>query len=243
MSMTAINATTTEAQQLGQLGERTRKRLPIQNLPFCAFRRARSAEHFRGGVAIGDSVLVWARCMAWASSTARRGCTRRLCPSPGSECVHGLGAQASAALRAALSSALRTDSALASHCARGSFRRTPRSTASRAGGATSPTSTPRSITPPPWRLFAPDNPLLRITVAADRVPRPRSSIRVSGYDFARPMGQVLPAGGRAAGARRHGGGWITSWKWAYSSGVGTSSTAAYRWRTRRRICLWTVPAE
>jgi fumarylacetoacetase len=30
---------------------------PIQNLPFCAFRRARSAEHFRGGVAIGDSVL------------------------------------------------------------------------------------------------------------------------------------------------------------------------------------------
>src|SRR5947208_15941039 len=30
---------------------------PIQNLPFCAFRRARSAEEFRGGVAIWDSVL------------------------------------------------------------------------------------------------------------------------------------------------------------------------------------------
>ena len=30
---------------------------PIQNLPLCAFRRAASAEGFRGGVAIGDAVL------------------------------------------------------------------------------------------------------------------------------------------------------------------------------------------
>jgi fumarylacetoacetase len=27
---------------------------PIQNLPFAAFRRAGSSEHYRGGVAIGD---------------------------------------------------------------------------------------------------------------------------------------------------------------------------------------------
>ncbi len=30
---------------------------PLQNLPFSEFRRARSAEKFRGGVAIGDQIL------------------------------------------------------------------------------------------------------------------------------------------------------------------------------------------
>src|SRR5262245_1176504 len=30
---------------------------PIQNLPLCVFRRAGSAEAFRGGIAIGDQVL------------------------------------------------------------------------------------------------------------------------------------------------------------------------------------------
>ena len=30
---------------------------PIQNLPFAVFRRQGSAEHFRGGVAIGDQIV------------------------------------------------------------------------------------------------------------------------------------------------------------------------------------------
>ncbi|TLY75698.1 MAG: fumarylacetoacetase, partial [Gammaproteobacteria bacterium] len=86
---------------------------PLQNLPFCAFRRARSAEGFRGGVAIGDQVLDLGALHGLGLFDGLAARALAACAEPALNTFMGLGAQARGALRAALSGALRTDSALA----------------------------------------------------------------------------------------------------------------------------------
>jgi len=75
---------------------------PLQNLPFASFRRAGSAEPFRLGVAIGDQVLDLAAARAHV-----RGDWDRALGEPRLNALMALGAEASSALRLALSRALR----------------------------------------------------------------------------------------------------------------------------------------
>src|SRR5260370_35531800 len=84
---------------------------PIQNLPFCAFRRARSAEHFRGGVGISDQVLDLGALHALGLFDGLAAQALAACAQPALNPFMGLGPQAIPALRAALSPALRTHSA------------------------------------------------------------------------------------------------------------------------------------
>ncbi|HJX20380.1 MAG TPA: hypothetical protein VJ454_05270, partial [Steroidobacteraceae bacterium] len=70
---------------------------PIQNLPFCAFRRARSAEHFRGGVAIGDQVLDLGALQGLGLFDGLALQALAACAQPALNALMGLGAQASAA--------------------------------------------------------------------------------------------------------------------------------------------------
>ncbi len=169
---------------------------PIQNLPFCAFRRARSAEEFRGGVAIGDSVLDLGalhelRLVDGLAAQALGGCAR-----PFLNAFMGFGPEASAALRAALSAALRTGSALASRLRpllvpqqAVEYR-----VAAQVGDYTDFYASLHHATAV-GRLFRPDNPLFPNYKWLPVAYHGRaSSIRVSGYDFRRPAGQVLPPG-------------------------------------------------
>ena len=169
---------------------------PIQNLPFCAFRRARSAEHFRGGVAIGDQVLDLGALQGLGLFDGLALQALAACAQPALNALMGLGAQASAALRAALSAALRTDSALADQLRP---RLIPQNAveyrvAADVGDYTDFYASIHHATAV-GRLFRPDNPLLPNYKWLPIAYHGRaSSIRVSGYDFARPRGQVLPPG-------------------------------------------------
>jgi fumarylacetoacetase len=169
---------------------------PIQNLPFCAFRRARSAEYFRGGVAIGDQVLDLGALHDLGLFDGLAAQALGACTQPDLNSFMGLGGQASAALRAALSAALRTDCALAEQLRP---RLIPQNAveyrvAADVGDYTDFYASIHHATAV-GRLFRPDNPLLPNYKWLPIAYHGRaSSIRVSGYDFARPMGQVLPPG-------------------------------------------------
>jgi len=169
---------------------------PIQNLPFCAFRRARSAEGFRGGVAIGDQVLDLGALHGLGLFDGPAARSLAACAEPALNTFMGLGAQARGALRAALSAALRTDSALAE-------RLRPRlipqhaveyRVAADVGDYTDFYASIHHATAV-GRLLRPENPLLPNYKWLPLAYHGRaSSIRVSGYDVARPVGQVLPPG-------------------------------------------------
>ncbi|HXO15443.1 MAG TPA: fumarylacetoacetase [Steroidobacteraceae bacterium] len=161
---------------------------PIQNLPFCAFRRARSAEHFRGGVAIGDAVLDLGALHDLRLFDGLAAQALGACAQPVLNAFMGLGEEASAALR--------TDSALAEPLR---SRLIPQNAveyrvAADVGDYTDFYASIHHATAV-GRLFRPDNPLLPNYKWLPIAYHGRaSSIRVSGYDFARPMGQVLPPG-------------------------------------------------
>ena len=170
---------------------------PIQNLPLAVCRRAGSVEAFRGGVAIGDQVLdlgalqaarPFAGLAAQALAAAARSTLNELM---------GQGAAPRAALRTALSEALRTGSAQE---ARLRALLIPQSAVEYAlpaevGDYTDFYASIHHATAV-GRLFRPDNPLLPNYKWVPIAYHGRaSSLRVSGYDVARPMGQVLPAGG------------------------------------------------
>lgn len=85
---------------------------PIQNLPFASFRRAGSDEAFRGGVAIGDQIL---DLKATAESGVFSNGAQAALEVAAQEKLNNfmaMGKEAWSALRAALSSALRSGSAL-----------------------------------------------------------------------------------------------------------------------------------
>lgn len=165
---------------------------PIQNLPFGVFRRAGSAEAFRGGVAIGDQILDLG-----AASAAFSGEAARAADAGGESTLNtlmGLGRSAWTALRQALSEGLRAGSAkedVLRDCL------IPQSEAEMAlpatiGDYTDFYSSIHHATNI-GRLFRPDNPLL---------PNYRwipigyhgrsSSIAVGPESFKRPKGQKRP---------------------------------------------------
>jgi fumarylacetoacetase len=79
---------------------------PIQNLPFGVFRRARSAEPFRGGVAIGDQIVDLAALAEADLFTADAAEAVRAGSLPSLNSLMQLGPQSSSALRHALFDAL-----------------------------------------------------------------------------------------------------------------------------------------
>ena len=169
---------------------------PLQNLPFAAFRRAGSGEHFRGGVAIGDSVLDLRALHALGACDGLAAEALASCAQPVLNAFMALGHEASAALRAALSAALRSESPLAERLrpllvpqATAEYR-----VAAQVGDFTDFYASIHHATAV-GRLFRPDNPLLPNYKWVPIAYHGRaSSVRVSGGEFHRPRGQVLPAG-------------------------------------------------
>jgi fumarylacetoacetase len=169
---------------------------PLQNLPFGVFRRAGSAESFRGGVAIGDAVLDLGALHVlglWEGQAAE---ALAVCTQPALNAFMALGPEAAGALRAALSLALREDSAVAERLrphlvpqAAAEYR-----LAAEVGDFTDFYASIHHATAV-WRLLRPENPLLPnykwIPIAYHGR---ASSVRVSGQQFRRPRGQLMPPG-------------------------------------------------
>jgi fumarylacetoacetase len=169
---------------------------PLQNLPFAAFRRAGSGEDFRGGVAIGDAVLDLGALHATGVLRGLAAQALALCAQPALNAFMAAGHEASAALRAALSQALRAGSPLAEGLrpllipqSAAEYR-----VAAQVGDFTDFYASIHHATAV-GRLFRPDNPLLPNYKWVPIAYHGRaSSVLVSGRPFARPYGQVLPAG-------------------------------------------------
>jgi len=169
---------------------------PIQNLPFAVFRRAGTREPCRGGVAIGDQVLDLGALHALSPFSGLAATALAAGAAPALNALMAQGPAAAAALRAALSMALRTDAALA-----------PRLRALLVPQAQAQYQLPAVIgdftdfyasihhATAVGRLFRPDNPLLPNYKWVPIAYHARaSSVRVSGVDFTRPHGQLLPPG-------------------------------------------------
>jgi fumarylacetoacetase len=169
---------------------------PLQNLPFAIFRRAGSGESFRGGVAIGDSVLDLGGLHALGVFDGLAAQALALCSQPVLNAFMASGHEWSGALRAALSAALRSGSPLAERLhpllipqAAAEFR-----VAAQVGDFTDFYASIHHATAV-GRLFRPDNPLLPNYKWVPIAYHGRaSSVRVSDQQFPRPYGQVLPQG-------------------------------------------------
>jgi fumarylacetoacetase len=169
---------------------------PLQNLPFAAFRRARSGESFRGGVAIGDAVLDLGALHELGVLNGGAAQALALCTQPTLNAFMGAGVEASAALRAALVAVLRSGSPLEERVrplllpqAAAEYR-----VAAQVGDFTDFYASIHHATAV-GRLFRPDNPLLPNYKWVPIAYHGRaSSVLISGQDFARPCGQVLPQG-------------------------------------------------
>ena len=169
---------------------------PIQNLPFAVFRRKGSAEAFRCGVAIGDQILDLA---AIAKTSVLKGDAATAAQTGAQDKLNALMALGSAtwsALRLALSRALRegaAEQAAVQACL------VPQAQAeydvpARIGDYTDFYTSVHHATNI-GKQFRPDNPLLPnykwVPIGYHgRV----SSIRVSGQQFHRPVGQTMPPG-------------------------------------------------
>ena len=169
---------------------------PVQNLPFAAFRRAGSSERIRGGVAIGAEILdlgALADVQPFGGLAAQ---ALAAAAQPALNALMGAGPDASAALRQALSTALRAGSPLESRL-RGLLVAQSAAEYALAAEVGDYTDFYASIhhASAVGRLFRPDNPLLPNYKWVPIAYHGRaSSLRVSGCDVVRPTGQVLPAG-------------------------------------------------
>jgi fumarylacetoacetase len=169
---------------------------PIQNLPFASFRRAHSSESFRGGVAIGDQVLDLAALQALGVFEGAAAEALAACTAPALNRFMAQGAHAVAALRSALSGALRAAAPLE---ARLRALLVPQAAveyrlAADVGDFTDFYASIHHATAV-GRLFRPDSPLLPNYKWVPIAYHGRaSSVRVSGFDFRRPLGQLLLPG-------------------------------------------------
>jgi fumarylacetoacetase len=169
---------------------------PLQNLPFAAFRRAGSGESFRGGVGIGEQVLDLGALHELVPFDGLAAQALAACAGPTPNAFMALGPEANGALRAGLSAALRADSGLAGRLpallvpqAAAEYR-----VAAQVGDFTDFYSSVHHATAV-GRLFRPDAPLLPNYKWLPIAYHGRaSSVVVSGQDFARPRGQLMPAG-------------------------------------------------
>ena len=169
---------------------------PIQNLPFAVFRRAGSRELFRGGVAIGTEILDLGALAAAQPFAGLAGQALAAAARPALNALMGAGAPAAAGLRGALSDALRAGSPLEEPLRR---LLVPQSAAeytlaAEVGDYTDFYASIHHATAV-GRLFRPDNPLLPNYKWVPIAYHGRaSSLRVSGFDVARPVGQLLASG-------------------------------------------------
>jgi fumarylacetoacetase len=169
---------------------------PVQNLPFAVFRRTQSTESFRGGVAIGDAVLDLGALHELGLFQGLAAQALAACAQPALNAFMALGREASAALRAALAQALHAGADLAARLrpllvpqAAAEYR-----VAAHIGDFTDFYASIHHATAV-GRLFRPDNPLLPNYKWVPIAYHARaSSVGVSGQEFPRPYGQVMPAG-------------------------------------------------
>jgi fumarylacetoacetase len=220
--MTVLNATHDPTLQswVGS-ANRADADFPIQNLPFGVFRRrggsagakrgggGRSAgvnagaesgrsdsERFRGGVAIGDQILDLGAPELRSLSSGVVTDALVACDEPALNSFLALSPTAWSALRAFLSEVLRADSP---HATRLRSALVPQKDAeytvpTRIGDYTDFYASIHHATSV-GRLFRPDNPLLPNYKWVPIGYHGRaSSIRVSGQEFQRPVGQILPKG-------------------------------------------------
>ncbi|MDB6045417.1 MAG: fahA [Gammaproteobacteria bacterium] len=195
--MTAINATHDPSLKswVGS-ANRAGADFPIQNLPFGVFRRSGSAEAYRGGVAIGDQVLDLGATELSGLAAGSAAEALAACTAPTLNAFMALGNAAWSALRRFLSDALRADSTFASRLrpALVPQKAAEYAVAARIGDYTDFYASIHHATTV-GRLFRPDNPLLPNYKWVPIGYHGRaSSIRVSGQEFPRPYGQVMPKG-------------------------------------------------
>ncbi len=172
----------------------------IQNLPFAVFRRRGSDEPWRGGVAIGDQVLDLAALQDAAVLPVDASTARRALQAAAGDTLNELMALGPAhwsALRRALSQLLRVGAAeqttVQQRClvpqAQAEYR-----LPARIGDYTDFYTSVHHATNI-GKLFRPDNPLLPNYKWVPIGYHGRaSSIVVSGTDFKRPCGQLMPPG-------------------------------------------------
>ncbi len=169
---------------------------PIQNLPLAVFRRSGSGEGWRCGVALGDRVvdLRLMNELRLLAGVARE--IRSACAAPDLSELMRQGGGAWSALRAALSSALRAGSPEAEQTAKALTAMTDVELAlpARIGDYTDFYTSIYHATAV-GRLFRPDNPLLPNYKWVPIAYHGRaSSLRISGQQVRRPLGQLLPSG-------------------------------------------------
>ncbi len=166
---------------------------PIQNLPFAVFRRAGSSAAFRGGVAIGDQILDLAALHELRLLSGSAADALAACAQPTLNSFMALGYDAWSTLRGALSGMLsggpnNAREALVAQAA-AEF-----AVPARIGDYTDFYASVYHATAV-GALFRPDNPLLPNYKWVPIGYHGRaSSIRVSGQEFRRPLGQIKPSG-------------------------------------------------
>ena len=169
---------------------------PIQNLPFCVFRRAGSSETFRGGVAIGGDIVDLRAAHGAGVFDGPSAQAALACSAPSLNAFMAMGPAAWSALRGALSRALRHGSA---HEAKLRGCLVDQSQAEFAvpahiGDYTDFYTSVHHATNI-GRLFRPDNPLMPNYKWMPIGYHGRSSsIAISGQRFPRPVGQTLAPG-------------------------------------------------
>jgi len=173
---------------------------PIQNLPFAVFRRAGSAEAWRGGVAIGDQVLDLAALAQAQLIPQSDPLAHQALAAAAQDRLNGLMALGPAhwsALRRALSRLLRTGSpaqATLPHTALVPQSQAAFCVPAQVGDYTDFYTSVHHATNI-GRLFRPDNPLLPNYKWVPIAYHGRaSSLIISGTGFRRPQGQLMPPG-------------------------------------------------
>jgi fumarylacetoacetase len=166
---------------------------PIQNLPFAVFRRPGGSEAWRGGVAIGDQILDLAALHELRLLSGSAADALTACAQPTLNSFMALGDDAWSTLRGALSGLLSTGGKNAQAAL------VPQAAAefalpAKIGDYTDFYASIYHATTV-GALFRPDNPLLPNYKWIPIGYHGRaSSIRVSGQEFRRPLGQIKPSG-------------------------------------------------
>ena len=172
---------------------------PIQNLPFAVFRRQRSTEAYRGGVAIGDQILDLAAVAARGVLSGAAAAAVQAASGDSLNALMALGQPAWSSLRLALSRALRdgaTEQAKLTACLVAQAA-AEYSLPARIGDYTDFYTSIHHATNI-GRQFRPDNPLLpNFKWIPIGYHGRASSIGVSGQRFPRPVGQTMVPGASA----------------------------------------------
>ena len=172
---------------------------PIQNLPFGVFRRKGQNEAFRVGVAIGDQILDMTAAQSAGAFSGPAARAAAACAAPSLNAFMAMGPAASSALRLSLSHVLRQSSTLADrlHGCLVAQSHAEHALAAHIGDYSDFYASIHHATAV-GKLMRPDNPLLPNYKWVPIGYHGRgSSIRVSGLQFHRPLGQLLAPGAQA----------------------------------------------